>query len=576
MQHHYRRSRLLLSRVFSPGLFGLALSLTAPPCFAALVPLTGVKQIDAGGRHTCAVLNTGAVKCWGRNDSGQLGNGTNIDSNTAIPVSGLSGVTAVTAGSDHTCALTTSGVKCWGKDEQGQITGKKGTSLAVPTDITGLGSSVKAVSAGDYHTCVHNSGNNAVCWGSVISYPLSPLTFIPSGTVEAIAVGGWHNCAWLTNKTVKCWGHNESGQLGDGSTTQVEFFSAMKEVQGLKDVISIAAGGNTSCAIITGGGLKCWGKSNFGQLTSNAPAATNSLPIDILGLSSGVKAVSISDSYVCALMDTGRVKCWGSNTSGQLGNGQRGGVTPVFTPVDVVGLNNEVVTQITTGAFHACALTQSSQVKCWGEKTGGAIGDGGSVGTITSATSMTLDFALQPVTVVTEGTTTVVPDTCPTGSPTGSRLGLGLNAQGQTVTTKACFKNNLQTPAGPQANFGHFTPPSTATGKVTLSVTVIPDPAHLNQAADTIVIVYRPSLLEAAIYMKTGDTWDTAWDEKLTTLKAANTYPQLPATLTQKIYEADFTSALEGTYTIFVGYRLKKDNTLIYNGKEPLFFTVGP
>ena len=135
----------------------------------------GVIAIAAGGRHTCALMAAGEMKCWGYNEAGQLGNGTTSDSATAIDVAGLAGnVSAITLGGNFTCALTTlGGVACWGVDLTGAA-----LDVTVPTDVTGLERGVEAIVAGYYHAC-------------------------------ALKAGG----------VVACWGGNDTGQLGSGTTT---------------------------------------------------------------------------------------------------------------------------------------------------------------------------------------------------------------------------------------------------------------------------------------------------------------------------------------------------------------------
>ncbi len=318
---------------------------------------SGVAAVSAGADHTCALTTGGGVKCWGSNVFGRLGDGTNTDSNVPVDVSGLtSGVAAVSAGGYHTCALTTGGgVKCWGNNDIGQLGDGSNTNSNVPVDVSGLTSGVAAVSAGGAHTCALTTGGGVKCWGhntwgqlgdgsttdSSVPVDVSGLT---SG-VAAVGAGDRHTCALTTGGGVKCWGNNVLGQLGDGnggvgpeicflfdpcSTTPVD-------VSGLSSgVAAVSAGDRHTCALTTGGGVKCWGYNSWGQL-GDGSTTDSSVPVDVSGLTSGVAAVSAGGYHTCALTTGGGVKCWGSNGFGELGDGTN---TDSNVPVDVSGLFN--------------------------------------------------------------------------------------------------------------------------------------------------------------------------------------------------------------------------------------------
>jgi alpha-tubulin suppressor-like RCC1 family protein len=259
----------------------------------------GIVAISAGANHTCALTSAGGAKCWGRDDQGQLGDGTTTDRTTPVDVSGLaSGVAAVSAGGVHTCALTsTGGLKCWGNNYFGQLGDGVacGLTCTTPVDVSGLTSGVAGVSAGTNHTC-------------------------------ALTTGGG----------LKCWGHNSSGQLGDGQACG--FICAIPvDVTGLTSgVAAVSASTYHTCAVTTTGGVKCWGYNGNGQLgDGQACGITCTTPVDVSGLTSGVAAVSAGGVHTCALTTGGGVKCWGYNGSGELGDGT---TTSRTTPVDVSGL----------------------------------------------------------------------------------------------------------------------------------------------------------------------------------------------------------------------------------------------
>jgi alpha-tubulin suppressor-like RCC1 family protein/predicted thioesterase len=377
---------LLLARVTPPGVapIGSRRAIAASPARSAAgtssMPVT-VTAISPGLDHGCLLTSSGGVKCWGSNDSGQLGDGSILQRSVPTDVEGLaSGAAAVSAGARHTCALTsTGGVKCWGSGDSGLLGDGSFVSSLTPVDVVGLTSGVQAVAAASLHTCALTLDGGVKCWGANFAGQLGDGTLLDRNTpvdvvglasgVEAIAVGGFHSCALMAGGAVKCWGGNGQGELGDDSTIDR---STPVDVIGLSSgVTSISAGEEHSCALLAGGGLRCWG-SNLGGRIGDGSTIDRPTPVDVVGLPGIVVAVAAGGSQTCALLGGGAVKCWGLNFDGQVGDGSTVDRT---APVDVVGLSAGVQA-IAAGTYHTCAVMLSGGAKCWGGNESGELGDG--------------------------------------------------------------------------------------------------------------------------------------------------------------------------------------------------------
>ncbi len=288
-------------------------------------------SVSAGKEHTCALASGGGVKCWGGNTYGQLGDGSTVQRSSPVDVLGLnSKVIAIAAGWWHTCALTSGGgVKCWGRNNDGQLgDGSKGEGGSTPVDVSGLGRGVDMVSAGAYYTCALTSSGGVKCWGSNRfnqlgigpnihkTTPVDVSGFSRGGSM--LSAGAYHNCVLTSGGGIKCWGQNNYGQLGNG--TKIRRYIPV-DVSGLNTgIIAVSAGGEHTCALTSGGGVKCWGWNGYGQLGDGIKRRSNFTPVDVSGLSSGVKLISAGREHTCALISSGGVKCWGHGQYGPIGN----------------------------------------------------------------------------------------------------------------------------------------------------------------------------------------------------------------------------------------------------------------
>jgi alpha-tubulin suppressor-like RCC1 family protein len=325
--------------------------------------------LAAGGLHTCAVTGSGAVWCWGNNQSGQLGDGTVPARLTPGPVSGLrTGAVTLAAGAFHTCAVTSGGIlRCWGDNWHGQLGDGTTTDRLTPVPVSGLGS-VVAVVAGWRHTCALTSAGEVWCWGDNSNGQLGdgtmtdrltpvPVSGLDSGVV-AVAAGSGHTCALTSAGEVSCWGYNGQAQLGDGTMTNR---LTPVPVSGLDSgVVAVAAGASVTCALTDAGEAWCWGSNSNGQL-GDGSVMERSTPVPVSGLENDVVAVAAGGHHACAHTSAGEVSCWGYNGEAQLGDGT---TTDLLTPVPVSGLGSVVA--VAAGSYQTCAQMRNGAVSCWG------------------------------------------------------------------------------------------------------------------------------------------------------------------------------------------------------------------
>jgi len=350
--------------------------------------------LSVGMEHTCAITLAGGIKCWGGNNWGQLGDDTTTERLTPVDVLNLpNGVKAVSAGGIFSCALTADGgVKCWGGNFHGGIGDDTVTDRHTPVDVIGLSSGAQALDTGLEHACVLTTAGGVKCWGSNSNGQLGDGTntdrYTPvdvmglTSGVIAISVGSRHTCAITDEGIVKCWGDNSFGQLGDGATTDR---NTPVDVTGLTEGVQmISAGGYSTCAVTSVGGAKCWGFNHYGQV-GDGTTLDRSTPVDVVGLTSGVRMISPGDYHTCALTTTGGVRCWG--LGGRSGDGTS---TAHPTPVDVLGITNEALA-INTGYSHACALLMGGGVKCWGDRI---LGNGSSGNNLTPVDVLNLTVGI--------------------------------------------------------------------------------------------------------------------------------------------------------------------------------------
>ena len=347
---------------------------TNTPSFSP-VTVSGISTATAlatGYYGSCALLANGQVKCWGSNLYGQLGNNTITQSNTPVTISGIGGATAIAMGYGHTCALLSDKtVKCWGYNHYGQLGDGTTTQPSTPVTVIGI-STATAITAGDRHSCARLSSGEVQCWGGntygqlgdgTTTQSSTPVTVIGISAATAITAGYRHSCARLSSGEVRCWGGNAYGQLGDGTTTQS---ITPVTVSGITTAAEIVAGYNHSCARLSSGQAQCWGANQYGQL-GDTTTTQSTTPVTVSGISTAT-ALAAGYFHNCALLASGQEQCWGYNQEGQLGSSIQS-----TTPVAVSGIS--AATGITAGDSHSCALSGGA-LQCWGYNQNGQLGHG--------------------------------------------------------------------------------------------------------------------------------------------------------------------------------------------------------
>lgn len=360
-----------------------------------------------GGFHTCALLADGDVTCWGDNSQGQLGYG-NLDTigDDETPASAgtvsLGGpAIALAAGQEFTCALMQGGtVRCWGSGDYGQlglanyddIGDDELPSSVGPIDI---GGTAVAIAAGKYQACAILTTGELVCWGSSLGglgygdfsnvgddeTPASVGPVSIGGTAVAVTAGDNHTCVLLQDGTVRCWGDGAYGQTGQGSTADIgdnELPSSVPVVDVGGTVEAIASGAEHTCALLDTGSMRCWGLNDSGQLGTNT-APTSHIGDDeapstaaLVNVGGAVKAISAGNKHTCAVLVDGSVKCWGQNFNGQLGLASLTSTDGPTQAADVGG----ALRAIASGYSHNCGLRVSGGLVCWGQGAFGQLGYG--------------------------------------------------------------------------------------------------------------------------------------------------------------------------------------------------------
>jgi len=372
----------------------------------------GAASVAVGWSHTCALTNKGEVHCWGRNTYGTLGQGNVVQigddelPNVLVPVDIGAKALSLVAGEFHTCALVENGkVRCWGRSNVGQLGLASVQSIGdneQPWSVSDvpIGGTVTALAAGRSHTCALLTGGKVRCWGGgtlgTLGYgninnigdtetPASAGDVSVGGVVKQLTAGENFTCALLEDGKVRCWGQGVSGTLGYGAVDNIgddELPSSVLAVPLGANAKLIASGRRHSCVIAVDDTVRCWGLGSNGQLGyGNTNSIGDNETPSVVGFISllGAKPVSLALNYAstCVLLDSGKVRCWGNSTYGQLGLGDVLQIGDNEAPATVNPIDIGVTaTQISANWYQTCARGDDFSVRCWGRSEFGQLGYG--------------------------------------------------------------------------------------------------------------------------------------------------------------------------------------------------------
>ena len=394
----------------------------------------GARAVATGAYHACALLESGKVKCWGSNRSGELGLGDTTNRTAGagslgrrLPEVDLGrGQRArmIAAGLGFTCALLECGtVKCWGdngyaslgagdSENRGDGPGEMGDAL--PAVNLGSGRTAKLLAAGHAHACAILDDDSLKCWGlnnygqlgqgdarsrgaaaADMGDALLPVDLGVGHHAKSLSLGAYQTCAILENDQLKCWGANLYGNLGLGDTRSRgdapgqmgDNLPPVDLGQG-RSVRSVAVGGGFACAVLDDHSLKCWGDNSNGALGLGDRAARGDAPGEMgdalppvdLGARHTARRALATFLNACAELDDGKVKCWGSSVSGMLGIGPSNrigaGPSEMGDHLRSFDLGYSAIQAFGAGfPYHyGCALTRNGAVKCWGANSYGQLG----------------------------------------------------------------------------------------------------------------------------------------------------------------------------------------------------------
>ncbi|UJR80081.1 RCC1 domain-containing protein [Sandaracinus amylolyticus] len=356
---------------------------TTPPEIDAQVPredgrmpMPGVSDVSAGGAHSCAIVG-GSLWCWGDGTEGALGTGPSGDRLVPARVGAASDWRAIEAGQGMTCGMRESSVWCWGTNELGQLGLGDREPRRSPAEVPLPGAPL-VVRASREFVCAIIEGGELLCWGANVEgqlaradgYPgpdgLTPQRVASELRFRDVCTGQGHGCAIATDGSLWCWGRNTESQLGLGTGVPLQLREPTR-VGTEVDWAELACGMSHTCAIERDGTLWCWGADFAGQI-----GITRGSQFDVpTRIDAGWSEIATYVFHTCGVKDDGSLWCWGRNAEGQLGVGDiddRNRPTRVDDRTDWA--------RVSVGWFHTCAQRTDGSVWCTGENGDGRLGVG--------------------------------------------------------------------------------------------------------------------------------------------------------------------------------------------------------
>lgn len=325
----------------------------------------------AGGQSSCAVRADATAWCQGRNDFGQLGDGTTTLRVSPVQVVGT-GWSRVATGGSFTCGVKLDGTLwCWGLNNFGQLGGADKATSLLPRQV-GTSTTWREVSASWQHACATQTDGSAWCWGqnqrgqlgagTTTARSSGPTRVLGDQQWTSVSAGGWGTCGTTSTGTAYCWGENSMGSVGDGTITNRNRPTA---VTGDLQLAQVSTTWGRSCGVTPTGQVWCWGENSNGEL-GNGTRTNSARPVQVSDAGT-YTAVGTALTATCATRTDGQVLCWGDNRYGQLGPAASGpgSATPVAAGLSASG-------PVTGGWLHLCA----EGAGCWGGNESGQLGNG--------------------------------------------------------------------------------------------------------------------------------------------------------------------------------------------------------